>query len=183
MQRIILSAIVLSLTLLGWNGRTASAQHAGIRDGAGLGMQVNQYQRDFGVGLHVTSPYVANGSVAVRLRGNVMYNEHVQDGRVTWTSYANAALGVIGASGKVEDLARFYGEGGLVGLFPSDAFSSEDFVFGGYGLFGFEFFMAERNAFFIEIGGVGTGARADAVASEPIYSNGLLVAAGFRLHL
>ena len=51
---------------------------------------------------------------------------------------------------------------------------------GGYGLFGFEFFMNSRNNYFIEIGGVGTGAVADKVANSPIYSNGLLINVGFR---
>lgn len=174
-------AIVLSLTLLGWMG-TAHAQQARVYDGIGVGIQLSQYQRDFGVGLNVTSPYVANDKVAVRLRGNVMYNEHVQGDETTWTPYANASLGVIGASRIIENLARLYGEGGVVGVFPSDEFSSEDFVLGGYGLFGFEFFMSDSNNFFIEIGGVGTGATADRVVQEPIYSNGLLISTGFRMH-
>ena len=30
---------------------------------------------------------------------------------------------------KVGDYVRLYGEGGMIGLFPSDEFSPEDFVF------------------------------------------------------
>ena len=70
-----------------------------------------------------------------------------------------------------------------IGLFPSDTFSSKSFELGGYGLFGFEFYMAPRNNFFIEIGGVGIGARTGNIVNEPIYSNGLIIAAGFRIHL
>ncbi|MBC8485793.1 MAG: hypothetical protein H8D45_07100, partial [Bacteroidetes bacterium] len=76
---------------------------------------------------------------------------------------------------------RLYGEGGIISLFPSDEFSSEEFVFGGYGLFGFEFYMNSRSNYFIEIGGVGTGATADNITNEPIYSNGLLISTGFRI--
>ncbi|HEY5825345.1 MAG TPA: hypothetical protein VIT44_13315, partial [Cyclobacteriaceae bacterium] len=64
-----------------------------------------------------------------------------------------------------------------------DKFSSEQFVFGGYGLFGFEFFMHSSSNYFIELGGIGTGARADKIASQPIYSNGFLISTGFRLNL
>ncbi len=33
---------------------------------------------------------------------------------------------------------------------------------------------------YIEIGGVGTGAKSDKVSGKPIYSNGLLISAGAR---
>lgn len=39
----------------------------------------------------------------------------------------------------VLDRIRLYGEGGVTGLIPSDKFSTDNFVFGGYGLSGFEF--------------------------------------------
>jgi hypothetical protein len=54
---------------------------------------------------------------------------------------------------------------------------------GGYGLFGFEFFFTKFGNYFIEIGAVGTGAKADKVASKPIYSNGLTVSTGMRFIL
>lgn len=76
-----------------------------------------------------------------------------------------------------------YGEGGILGLFPSSDFSSKKFVFGGYGLFGFEFFMNQMNKYFIELGSCGTGAKADKIATKPIYSNGFLISTGFRVTL
>jgi hypothetical protein len=35
-------------------------------------------------------------------------------------------------------------------------------------------------SYFIELGGVGTGANADKVTGNPIYSNGFLISVGFR---
>ena len=67
-------------------------------------------------------------------------------------------------------------------LMPADDFSNDDFVLVGYGLFGFEFMDKGINCL-IEIVGVGTGALADKVATEPIYSNGLLIGTGFTIQL
>lgn len=157
-----------------------NAQEEKMGTGFGMGVQLSQYQNDMGLGLNMTSPYFVNNKIAIRLRGNFMFNEHVVNGETTWEPYYNLSLGLIGVAGKVGDLIRLYGEGLVVCLFPSEEFSSEDFVFGGYGLFGFEFYMSEKSNYFIEIGGVGTGAKADKIANEPIYSNGLLISTGFR---
>jgi len=92
-------------------------------------------------------------------------------------------LVLLGKAGDIADAIQLYGEGGIIGLFPSDEFSSKTFEFGGYGLFGFEFYMNARSNYFIEIGAVGTGAKADKVVNNPVYSNGLTISSGFRIHL
>lgn len=161
---------------------TAGAQDTPLNSGMGFGLQLNQYQRDFGAGLNVTSPYFANDRIALRLRGNVLFHEHPKNAETTWTAYSNASLGVIGVVGYVGNI-RLYSEGGVIGLFPSATFSSESSHFGGYGLFGFEFFFNNRGNYFIEIGGVGTGAKADKLPDKPLFSNGLVIGTGFRFHL
>ena len=158
----------------------AKAQENTLKKGIGLGVQVSQYQRDFGIGVNANSPYFMHDKVGVRLRANLMYNQHVKDESVTWSPYFNVSAGLVGIAGYVGEYIKLYGEGGVIGLFPSSEFSNEDFVFGGYGLFGFEFYMNNSSNYFIEIGGVGTGATADKVSTNPIYSNGLLISVGFR---
>lgn len=172
----------LALIVFGLIG-VANGQEEKISNKFGMGFQLNQYQNDFGLGLNMTSPYFAHNRIAVRLRGNLMANEHVKNNETIWTLYSNISLGLIGVAGKVGDFIRLYGEGGIVGLFPSDEFSSEEFVFGGYGLFGFEFYANSKSNYFIEIGGIGTGATADNITNKPIYSNGLLISTGFRIQL
>ncbi len=162
---------------------TMKAQETPIHRGLGLGFQLSQYQRDFGVGLNFTSPYFAKEKIAVRLKGNLMFNENVQNSITKWTPYTNISVGLFGATGKVGEFIRLYGEGGVIGLIPSNEFSSKQFEFGGYGLFGFEFFMNKSCNYFIEIGGVGTGATEDKIVLQPIYSNGLLISSGFRMQL
>lgn len=161
----------------------AQEQTKGINKGLGLGFQINQFQKDFGLGLSFTSPYFGYDRIAVRLRGNLMYNENIQNLNTTWTPYANISLGLIGVGGMIGDHVRLYGEGGVIGLLPSADFSSKKFEIGGYGLFGFEFFMNKSINYFIELGGVGTGAKADKIAFKPIYSNGFLIDVGFRVCL
>ena len=147
-----------------------------------VGFQIAQYQQDFGLGLNVNSPYFADDRIAFRLRGNIMWNEHLDpDGLSTWSTYSNLSLGIIGVGGQIGNSIRLYGEGGLILLFPSSNFSSESTELGGYGLFGFEFYLNPFMTYFIEIGGVGTGAREDKLPSQAIYSNGLLVDTGFRI--
>jgi len=170
-------SLIMILCIMG----ISTAQEKKISSDFGVGIQVSQYQRDFGIGLNMTSPYFANSRIAVRLRGNFMYYEHVKNEETTWSPYSNASLGLVVASGTAGDFIRLYGEGGIIVLFPSSEFSSDDFAFGGYGLFGFEFYMTNRHNYFIEIGGVGTGATADKIPTKPIYSNGLLISTGFRM--
>ncbi len=147
----------------------------------GMGFHLIQNQRDFGLGINLTSPYFANNKIAIRARGNFMWYEHLDNnGTTTWTPYSNLSIGIIGVGGEIGNFARLYGEGGLLVLLPSGDFSSESTDIGGYGLFGFEFFMNSSSNYFIEIGGVGTGATADKIPDNPIYSNGLMISVGYR---
>ena len=152
-------------------------------NGFSFGFQLNEFQNDFGIGVNVASPAFLYGKVAVKLRGNLMFHQHPENDETTWTPYSNFTFGLVSGRTEISKAVRLYGEGGVIGLLPSSDFSSEDFEFGGYGLFGFEFFINNNNIYFIEIGGVGTGATADKIPSQPIYSNGLLLSAGFRVQL
>lgn len=160
---------------------SSAAQENSVSSKLGFGMQLGQYQDDFGIGLHLTSPYFLHNNIALRVRGNIMWNEHPgSDNKITWSSYSNLSFGLIGVAGRIKDFARLYSEGGIIFLYPSSNFSTANYEIGGYGLFGFEFFFDPKMNYFIEIGGVGTGAIKDKIPGEPIYSNGLMVNVGFR---
>lgn len=152
-------------------------------NGFGIGFNINQYQQDFGFGLNLVSPYFASNKIAIRLKTNLMFNENIKNNTTDWDPYSNLSLGIIGVGGMVSERIRLYGEGGMIALFPSLAFSSESFVQGGYGQFGFEFFLSKCFNYYIEIGGIGTGARADKITNNPFYSNGLILGSGFRMFL
>lgn len=154
-----------------------------------FGFNLNNYQNDFGIGLNITSPFLAGGYLAFRGRANLQFLQHLtNDGtETTWSPYQNYQLGVVGVGGTAGGFARFYGEGGVVFVTPSSEFSSSSLETGGYGLFGFEFFMSSQPdtpiAYFIELGGMGLGASADKVPGQPIYSNGFTASVGFRMYL
>lgn len=148
-----------------------------------FGFQLGEYQSDFGFGLNLTSPSFIYNNVAIRLRGNLMFNQHPKNNETQWSPYSNVSIGVMSGRNKLGDYIAVYGEGGVIGIFPSDEFSTEEIVFGGYGLFGFEFLINSHVNYFIEIGGVGTGAEANKIPNAPIYSNGLLINVGFRMNL
>ena len=178
MKKLLVAFIIILATTTGLRAQD------GLSKKLGLGFQIGQFQKDFAFGLNLTSPYFIHGNIAVRAKGNLVWNEHPdENNEATWTPYSNFSLGLIGVAGKVGNFARLYSEGGILLLFPSDKFSTERSVFGGYGLLGFEIFSSEQTNYFIEIGGAGTGATADKLITKPIYSNGLIINAGFRFQL
>ena len=172
------SILIFSFIL---TGLSLSAQETEISNSMGIGFHLAQYQNDFGVGVNVVSPYFLKNTLAIRLRGNLMWLEHMDEmTETTWTPYSNLSLGIVSVAGEIGGFMRLYSEGGIMLLFPSSDFSSESTEFGGFGLFGFEFFFNSKSNYFIELGGVGTGANADKVPGQPIYSNGLMMQVGFR---
>lgn len=160
------------------------AQEVPQKNAVQLGFTIGQIQQDFGIGLNITSPYFFTQKVAFRVRGNFVFNEHLdQNAQFTWTPYSNMTIGVVGVGGSIGNGVNLYGEGGFLLLFPNTDFSSTTSESGGYGLLGFEFIPNHVARYYIEIGGAGSGASADKVAGSPIYSNGLILYTGVRFSL
>lgn len=146
-----------------------------------IGFNLNQFQRDYGLGVHVISPYFWNSSSAVKAAANFQWLEHFDGTETVWTTYQSFQVGFRSRSTIISDKIYIYGEGGFMVLLPNSEFSTESINFGGYGLFGFEFKPASKFAYFIELGGMGSGAVADKVPGKPIYSNGFITTVGFRI--
>lgn len=146
-----------------------------------IGFNLNQFQSDYGLGVHLISPYFWNSSSAVKAAANFQWLEHFDGTETVWTTYQSFQVGFRSRSTIISDKIYIYGEGGFMVLLPNDEFSTESINFGGYGLFGFEFKPASKFAYFIELGGMGSGAVADKVPGKPIYSNGFITTVGFRI--
>ncbi len=146
------------------------------------GFQLQKFQDDFGVGFHILSPEFRNLRLNAKINLNWLEHSDNQDNQ-TWTEYLNNQIG-INYQRCITNRMNLYSEGGIVLLYPNSSFSDESVNFGGYGLFGFEFFFTEntnRNpSYFIELGGIGTGAVANKIVSNPIYANGFLISVGYR---
>ena len=76
MKKLFLFAFFFAYTQLAFGQEATPPNNTGF----GFGFQINQFQRDFGMGILITSPYFASNNVAVRARGHVMFHEHPQDG-------------------------------------------------------------------------------------------------------
>jgi len=157
--------------------------YAQERNNFALGFNINQFQNDIGIGVHIISPYCANNSVALKLGGNFEWFQHTDNNETIWTPYQNIQIGFRGRHAIIENKIFMYGEGGTVLLLPNSKFSTKETVFGGYGLFGFEFLANQRLSYFVELGGMGTEAKADKIPSKPIYSNGFTASTGLRFRL
>jgi hypothetical protein len=177
---------IIALILITALYSICSLAHGQEKNGAGIGFNINQFQNDFGLGLHMTSPYFICKSVAVKIGGNLQWLQHTNNSNneFTWTPYGNIQLGIRNRRiAIVQDKIFAYGEGGMVLLLPHPKFSAKKMEPGGYGLFGFDFSVTETMGYFIELGGIGTGARADKALHRPIFSNGFTTSAGFRIRL
>lgn len=148
-----------------------------------LGFDLNEFHSDFGMGLSITSPWFAKGYMAVRAHGNAAIHEGLPQNETEFNSmpYQSARLGMVISVGKPGNYTRFYSEAGMIALFPSKEFS-DDAGFGGYGLFGFEFFTRDKSpvTYFIQAGGVGSSGNADKLQGKPGWGNGFLTEVGIR---
>ena len=176
------------LTMVVWAQWAAAAggprePHRGT--GLSLGGGLARYQDEFGFGVAVTSSYFAGRSMAIRLSGDLCYLDAVLDAESTWTRFWLLRAGLRSVAGMAGRTCRLYGEGGVAVALPSDRFS-DDTALGGYGAFGFEFFPGDPSttpvSYYVEMGGIGLGARAEKLPAKPGYANGFLLSAGFRLY-
>jgi hypothetical protein len=152
-----------------------------VFDRSSVGFQIHQYQRDFGVGAHFTTPYIRD-AIALRAGVSGQWLDHTPAGETvpSWDPYLQARVGILGRNFVIPDRVSIYSEAGLVYLRPSERFSEARSRYGGYGLLGVEFHLHRTLGQFLEVGGVRTGARAELSEGTPIYSNGFLMSAGMR---
>jgi len=154
-----------------------------VAPGAGtlsVGFHLVDRSGSFGLGGEVTSRYFLWERVAVRVRGELLWD------RVDWNLFYAAKAGLLGVAGHIGDGIRLYGEGGVLLAFPTSELSTQDIVFGGYGHFGFEFLVQPFNrscvSYLIELGSSGLSLRADQLAGSPYLLSGFAVTTGLRYY-
>ena len=148
-------------------------------DGFSLGTGLTDAAGEFGFQGNVTSPWFLWNKAAVRGSGFILYRES------NWTPYYGFRLGLIGGTIMANADIRLYGEGGVQCIFPDESFDSDVFVIGGYGHFGFEFFVDRAHnglTYYIELGSNGISATADSEAGSPLYMNGFATTVGLRFY-
>ncbi len=158
--------------------------------GLSAGFSVQRLQDDFGGGAQVSSPAFASESIRLTLGGGMAFFPHdlTSEGQERWTPYGHARLVVEAGHRLAGSPARLYGVGGPVLLFVPDRLSEKHLVLGGWGGFGFEIAQRKDNlddagtSYFVEFGGIGTGASASRLPTQPIFANGFLINVGFRAY-
>lgn len=148
-----------------------------------IGAGIQRQQNDFGVGINLTSPYFASGAIAVRAQAAINWLDADVDEGDSWQPYMSNRLGVVARKAVIADKVNVYGEAGALLLLPHESFSDTELRSGGYGLFGFELCLSPSLVQYLEVGGMGTGAKAEKLPGSPIYANGLHIGVGMRYHL
>ena len=147
-----------------------------------FGFQLQQVQNDFGFGIHFLSPTVGD----FRLKSSYNFNWFIHENNdqvSVWTEYSSFNFGTRYQT-LVSKNINLYVEGGPQILLNKTSVSSENINFGGYGLFGFEFFLSDESigntSYFIELGATGNNSRADKTVSKPKVGNGFITSVGMR---
>ncbi len=140
---------------------------------------------DFNLGLGVKSPAFA-GVLNASASADVLWKESPPPGSAsgtasTMTAYSTVRAGINLEADAVGGVGRLYTGFGPILLVPG-TLSSQN-AFGGYGLFGFDFWLPDlASSYFAELGGSITNATADKVAGSPSLQNGFFINTGYRYH-
>ncbi|MGB5654881.1 MAG: hypothetical protein WBM56_13720 [Robiginitalea sp.] len=149
-----------------------------------IGFHLRELAGDFGLGLNLDLPTPQNWPT-IRLAGTWQWQEIPEGTSFDKASYLTLRAGVASKSFQIQERIRAYGEGGLLGVLPSDELSENSFELGGYGLFGFEFFVEQYglSSLFLEVGASSAGNGLETRPGVPSFGTGFWVGAGFRVAL
>ncbi len=185
MTRMTWTILVVAITLTASAG-AASADHE-ARDGLAIGYGLHRAQDDFGMGVAIATPRFAGDRLRISIGGGGAWSPHAVsgDGEQDWAGYGQLSLLLEAGHRAPGSPVRLYGFGGPLLFLLPDRLSDDGLALGGVGGFGFEYYFMEDGhdgpiSYYTELGGLGTGARADKLAGSPMLANGFLVAVGLR---
>ena len=183
-------AWLIAITLLGAaEVRAQVPAQPSANHRASVGMSVARLQDSFAVSGNWTGPALFDGTARITAGGGAAWYPygHRVSGDEEWMPFGHARIVV--ESGHRVGFAplRLYGFGGAMLIIRPDRLSDNALAVAGIGGFGFEFFVPTemRSApvsYFIEVGGIGGGARATNLPGRPILVNGFLIQSGLRFY-
>jgi len=182
----LVSVLVIMLGAPRVSGQTpASATNTG----AAVGMAVQRLQDDFGVSGFFTSPAFFGGNARVTVAGGAAWYPYgrTSSGDQDWVPFGHTRIVAESGHRLGQAPLRLYGFGGVILAFLPQRLSDDLLSVGGVGGFGFEFFAPTNSgsapvSYFIELGGVGSGARATNEPGRPVLLNGFLIQSGVRFY-
>lgn len=175
---------VLMLLLLAGFTVQLAADETTKANGFAFDLRIMDSQGDFGLGIGVLSPpmfKILHIQAGVELNWKNGIPQVATD--YTWIPFFKGRLGIVGAADIGNGIGRLYGGGGMLLAWADGIRAANTLVLGGYGIFGFEFWLepGQNLAYFIEVGGEGSGGRADRLQGSPFFANGFTIASGVRL--
>lgn len=147
-----------------------------------MAYNLNEIQGDFGQGIQIETPALVKDYFNLKIRASQMFLNYDQLGENQWTPFYTTAIGISNAPEQVTKAVALYWEGGVMAIFPDSKFARPNTQWAGYGLFGFNFSFDPSFCYFLEAGGIGSGAIADKSDNKRVYSNGFLIQVGFKIH-
>jgi hypothetical protein len=142
--------------------------------GSAIGMSVQRLQDTFALSGSWSSPAFFNDRARITTSGGVAWYPFATNGSgdQDWAPFGHWRLVLESGHRVGRAPLRLYGFGGAMLLFRSERLSDEVLAVAGIGGFGFEFFTPSNTtsapvSYFIEIGGVGSGARATKLFGAP----------------
>ena len=157
--------------------------------GSAIGVAVERVQDNFGVSGTWSSRAFFDEKARMTASGGVAWypNGTGSSGNQEWLPFGHSRVVVESGHRVGRAPLRLYGFGGAMLIFRSERLSDDVLAVAGVGGFGFEFFAPTTSmdapvSYFIEIGGVGSGARAANLPGQPILLNGFLVQSGLRFY-
>jgi hypothetical protein len=149
-----------------------------------FGLQMNRFRDDFGMGVHVTSPYFWKKHMALKTSFNIANRDGILKTSPVfdWYSYCFLQAGVVITPETFFNCLRPYAGIGEILIVPNSKFSAHKTEWGEYGVMGAEFVSEPGSTYFIELGGFYSKAKAERMINEPAYFKGLSLTAGFHIY-
>ncbi|MBN1518895.1 MAG: hypothetical protein JW923_02255 [Spirochaetales bacterium] len=156
-------------------------------NGLSLGTQLGAWSGSLVFGGGIQSPLVFNAA-AVRAEGMLVLSPVIDGGAEILAPYPAFRVGLAGFAPLAAGVVRLYGVGGVVVAIPHASLSAKAYALGGWGAFGFEFFLPLGNddsglCYWIELGTNGSGATSEEQTPSTLYLNGFSCQVGMRWYM
>lgn len=183
--------ITLAILILGFRDLPAQEQISLPRQSRGLaiGVGAGHYHYDGGFNISITTPYLFNRNVAMRVAAASRWLEiyDLKEGVYLNRKYASIQSGIVVATNTLgEKQIRGYAEAGPYMIFQNEYVSDPPVLFGGYGTIGIEFFIIRKanlcTSYYFEEGFMASQSTGSEKSSRLRHSNGLLATTGFRFY-
>ena len=187
--RDVLGFLMMTLALSANRAVAQTREEPATNVGTSIGINVQRLQDNFGVSGTWSSRAFFSEKARITASGGVAWYPYGTgaSGDQEWVPFGQSRVVVESGHRVGRSPLRLYGFGGAVLIFRSERLSSDVLALAGTGGFGFEFFAPSSVviapvSYFIEIGGVGSGARATNLPGQPILLNGFVVQSGLRFY-